>query len=227
MKAQELPGAIVGSHPVATPFPDGQERGAFRRPAKRALDLAVALTLLAVSLPLMFAIAIAVKLTSPGPALFRQLRVGEGGRFFISYKFRSMYTDAEARQDEVAHLNEVGGPIFKTRDDPRMTSLGRWLRKTSLDELPQLFNVVRGEMSMVGPRPGLMREVLGYEAWQLERLTVKPGLTGLWQVSGRSDLPFEEMIRLDQEYIRNWSLRGDVWLLIKTLPAVLSGRGAY
>jgi lipopolysaccharide/colanic/teichoic acid biosynthesis glycosyltransferase len=191
------------------------------------MDLALALTLLLISMPLMIAIAIAVKATSPGPALFRQLRVGEGGRFFISYKFRSMYVDAEARQDEVAHLNEVGGPIFKTRSDPRMTPLGRWLRKTSLDELPQLFNVVRGEMSMVGPRPGLMREVLGYEAWQLERLTVKPGLTGLWQVSGRSDLPFEEMIRLDQEYIRNWSLRGDVWLLLRTLPAVLSTRGAY
>ena len=175
----------------------------------------------------MLCIALAIKLTSAGPILFHQPRVGRGGRLFSSLKFRSMYLDAEDRLEEVKHLNEQDGPIFKIRRDPRITSIGRLLRRTSLDELPQLFNVLLGDMSLVGPRPALMPEVLGYEPWQLRRITVKPGLTGLWQVSGRSDLPFETMMRLDADYIGRWSIWLDIWLLVRTIPAVISGRGAY
>jgi len=213
--------------PVATPVTLARPEVGLARMAKRALDVIAAfLAIVLAALP-MICIALAIRLTSPGPILFRQGRVGKGGRLFISYKFRSMYVDAEDRLAEVKHLNQADGPIFKIHKDPRITAAGRFLRRTSLDELPQLFNALKGEMSLVGPRPALMTEVLKYEPWQMDRLTVRPGLTGLWQVSGRSDLPFEAMMRLDLEYIRRWSLWFDVWLLIRTLPAVLSGRGAY
>jgi lipopolysaccharide/colanic/teichoic acid biosynthesis glycosyltransferase len=215
------------ARPMATPVAVTAADGGIAAFSKRTLDFAGALGLLLVFALPMLAIALAVRLTSPGPVFFRQLRVGRSGRFFTSYKFRSMYLDAEDRQKEVAHLNEATGPIFKIRDDPRMTPVGRFLRRTSLDEIAQLFNVLRGDMSLVGPRPGLMSEVLNYEGWELERLTVKPGLTGLWQVSGRSELSFQEMMRLDLEYVHRRSFWFDVWLLIRTVPAVLSGRGAY
>jgi exopolysaccharide biosynthesis polyprenyl glycosylphosphotransferase len=212
---------------VATPVALARAEAGVAKIAKRVLDVIVAFVgLMLAALP-MLCIALIIRLTSPGPILFRQARVGKGGRLFTSYKFRSMYMDAEDRLAEVRHLNQADGPIFKIRQDPRMTPVGRFLRRTSLDELPQLFNAFRGEMSIVGPRPALMTEVLAYEPWQLGRLTVRPGLTGLWQVSGRSDLPFEAMMRLDLEYIRRWSLWFDLWLLILTVPTVVSGRGAY
>ncbi|MEX0801651.1 MAG: sugar transferase [Dehalococcoidia bacterium] len=213
--------------PMATPVPVAPAHVGLSGVAKRTLDLSATLALLALFALPMLVMALTVKLASPGPVLFRQLRVGRGGRFFTSYKFRSMYVDAEERMLEVAHLNEVEGPIFKIREDPRTTRFGRFLRRSSLDELPQLFNVLRGEMSLVGPRPGLMSEVLNYEAWQLERLTVKPGLTGLWQVSGRSELSFDDMVRLDLDYIQRRSFLLDIWLLLRTVPAVISARGAY
>lgn len=212
---------------MATPVVLARAEVGLAKIAKRVMDVIVASAgLMLAALP-MLCIALAIRLTSPGPILFRQARVGKGGRLFTSYKFRSMYMDAEDRLAEVRHLNQADGPIFKIRQDPRMTPVGRFLRRASLDELPQLFNAFRGEMSIVGPRPALMTEVIAYEPWQLERLTVRPGLTGLWQVSGRSDLPFEAMMRLDLEYIRRWSLWFDLWLLMLTVPTVVSGRGAY
>lgn len=212
---------------VASPVAVAHPELGLSRIAKRFLDLVVTLVALTIVAVPMLCLALAIKLTSPGPILFRQPRVGRGGRLFMSLKFRSMYIDAEERLQEVKHLNEKDGPIFKIRDDPRITSVGRLLRRTSLDELPQLFNVLRGEMSLVGPRPALMPEVLAYDPWQLQRLTVKPGLTGLWQVSGRSDLSFDAMMRLDVDYINRWSIWFDICLLARTIPAVISGRGAY
>lgn len=217
---------LPGPRLMVTPLTVTQADVGLGKVSKRCLDIVVALAVLALAALPMLCIALAIRLTSPGPVLFRQLRVGKGGRLFTMYKFRSMYQDAELRLAEVMHLNEAVGPIFKIRNDPRVTPIGRWLRRTSLDELPQLFNVLRGEMSLVGPRPPLMREVLDYEPWHLERLTVKPGITGLWQVSGRSNLPFQEMMRLDIEYVIHWSLWLDLRLLALTIVTVLSGRGA-
>jgi lipopolysaccharide/colanic/teichoic acid biosynthesis glycosyltransferase len=159
--------------------------------------------------------------------MFRQVRVGRDGREFQIYKFRTMYTDAEARLAEVAHLNEGDGALFKMRDDPRVTPVGRWLRRFSLDELPQLINVVLGDMSLVGPRPPLPSEVAQYPADMRRRLVVKPGMTGLWQVSGRADLSWEESIRLDLRYVENWSLTMDLVILARTVTAVLRLSGAY
>jgi lipopolysaccharide/colanic/teichoic acid biosynthesis glycosyltransferase len=175
----------------------------------------------------MLVIAIAISVSSPGPIFFRQLRVGRGGRFFTIYKFRSMREDAESRQAALAHLNEVSGPIFKIKRDPRLIPVGRIIRRLSLDEAPQLFNVLKGEMSLVGPRPALMREVLLYEPWQLIRLTSRPGMTGIWQISGRSEVSFEEMMAMDMRYVRGWSLWLDLSLLLRTVPALVRGRGAY
>jgi exopolysaccharide biosynthesis polyprenyl glycosylphosphotransferase len=194
---------------------------------KRALDiLLTGMGVLAIS-PLLMAIAIAVKLDSRGPILYRQQRVGKDGRRFWMYKFRSMVVDADRLLMELRDKNEASGPIFKIRKDPRITRVGKFLRRWSLDELPQLFNVLKGEMSLVGPRPPLPSEVEEYEDWQLGRLRAVPGLTGLWQVSGRSEVPFHDMVRLDLHYIRNWSLGLDVEILLRTLPAVLTSRGAY
>ena len=185
------------------------------------------LALLLLVLPLLVVAAL-IKLDSPGPILYRQVRVGRRGRLFTMYKFRSMVDRAEELHDWLAtSTGQDESPIFKLRRDPRITRVGIFLRRSSLDELPQLINVVRGEMSLVGPRPPLVREVERYEQWQLARLEAVPGVTGLWQVNGRSELPFEEMVRLDLEYINHWSLGLDWKILLRTVPAVLGGRGAY
>ncbi len=194
---------------------------------KRAMDLALALLTLPLVIPLGAAIAIIVRLDSPGPAIFRQRRIGRDGRPFICYKFRTMVVDAEQRKAELATLNEADGPLFKMRNDPRMTRVGRVLRRYSLDELPQLWNILRGDMSWVGPRPATPEEVAQYEDWHYRRLTVVPGLTGLSQVLGRSDISFDEMVRLDIFYTENWTPGMDVRILLQTIPVVISGRGAY
>ena len=194
---------------------------------KRLIDISVALALLIVSLPLLVVTAIAVRLQSPGGVLFRQVRCGLNGRVFTMYKFRTMVAGAEASRWQLAHLNEMAGPMFKSRNDPRVTPLGRFLRRTSLDELPQLWNVLRGHMSLVGPRPMLPQEYEQLERWQRRRLSMRPGLTCLWQVSGRSKVDFQRWMQLDLQYIDDWSPLLDFKILIKTIPAVLSGRGAY
>ncbi len=194
---------------------------------KRGIDVVLSLLFLILLSPLWALIALLIKLDSPGPIVFRQLRVGKGGKPFKFYKFRSMRVTAEEDIAELSDLNEATGPLFKMRNDPRRTPLGRFLRRTSLDELPQLINILKGEMSWVGPRPPLPSEVERYEPWHMKRLEAAPGLTGLWQVSGRSDLPFDEMVMLDIYYIENWSLGLDFRTLLRTIPAVISGQGAY
>lgn len=193
---------------------------------KRAMDVAGAVAMLLIGLPLWLVIALLVKLDSRGPVLFVQERCGLHGRRFKLYKFRTMYSDAEQRRDALVDLNEVSGPVFKIRSDPRVTRVGRLLRKTSIDEFPQFVNVLLGHMSLVGPRPPVPREVEDYEMDHLGRLSMRPGITGLWQVSGRSDIPFEDWVKLDLEYARRWSLRLDFEVLLATIPAVLSARGA-
>lgn len=198
------------------------------RVLKSATDRLFALALLLVLTPLLLTLLVLVRITSPGPGLYRQRRVGANGREFWLLKLRTMYADADRRLAEVSDHNDCGdGLLFKLRQDPRVTPLGRRLRRYSLDELPQLVNVLRGEMSVVGPRPPLPSEVSCYDSDVRRRLMVRPGLTGLWQVSGRSDLSWEESVRLDLFYVENWSLALDVMILWKTLPAVLSGKGAY
>jgi exopolysaccharide biosynthesis polyprenyl glycosylphosphotransferase len=194
--------------------------------AKRAFDLVASAAALVLLAPVLLAIAAAVKLDSPGPVLFRQRRVGLAGRTFTLYKFRSMRQDAEAQRRALEARNEMDGPVFKIRDDPRVTRVGRFLRRTSLDELPQFWNVLRGEMSVVGPRPPIPAEVRRYARWQRRRLSVKPGLTCTWQVSGRNEVDFDRWMALDLDYIDTWSLWGDVRIVLKTIPAVLLGRGA-
>jgi exopolysaccharide biosynthesis polyprenyl glycosylphosphotransferase len=197
------------------------------RIVKDLVDRAGALALLILFGPLLVAVALCVRVTSRGPVLFRQVRVGRDGSEFRIFKFRSMYVDAEERLAELRHLNEHDGVLFKIRDDPRVTPVGRWLRRLSLDELPQLINVLTGQMSLVGPRPPLPREVAEYPDDVRRRLAVKPGMTGLWQVSGRSDLPWEEAVRLDLRYVENWSLSLDLVILLRTMTAVLRSSGAY
>jgi len=194
---------------------------------KRACDLAVSLVGLILLSPLMLLISVAIRLESPGPVLFKQVRVGKGGRRFVCYKFRSMRQGAEEERPQLADRDEAVGPIFKIRHDPRCTRLGRFLRRTSMDEFPQLYNVLRGEMSLVGPRPAIPAEVEQYQEWHRRRLEASPGMTGLWQVSGRSQLTFDEMCLLDIYYLENWSPLLDLKIALKTAPAVLSGRGAY
>ncbi|HUS15993.1 MAG TPA: sugar transferase [Chloroflexia bacterium] len=199
-----------------------------RRVVKRLMDVLLGSTVLIAATPVMLLIALLIGLEAPrGPILFRQTRAGRGGTVFTCYKFRSMRPDAEQIRAQLRTQNEADGPIFKMRHDPRVTRVGRWLRKTSLDELPQLFNILRGDMSFVGPRPPVPAEVMAYTDWHLQRLEVTPGLTGLWQVSGRSNLTFEEMVTLDLYYVENWSLLLDCKLLLQTVPAVLFARGAY
>lgn len=192
---------------------------------KRSFDLAVSLAGLLVALPVMAMIALAIRLASRGPVLFRQTRIGKGGEEFSMLKFRSMVVDAEAHLDSLLAKNQAEGPIFKLHDDPRVTRVGRFLRKHSLDELPQLINVLRGEMSLVGPRPPLAREVAQYEEAMRRRLLVKPGATGLWQISGRADLPWHEAVKLDLRYVENWSVALDLMILWKTVHVVLGGHG--
>ncbi|MEM7155973.1 MAG: sugar transferase [Myxococcota bacterium] len=194
--------------------------------AKRIFDFMGALLLVVLTAPIMAMAAIAIAIESRGPVLFRQERSGRNGRRFTMLKFRSMVVDAEARRAELAHLNEMDGPVFKIRQDPRITRVGAFIRATSIDELPQLFNVMFGHMSLVGPRPPLPREVEQYEPWQRRRLSVRPGITGLWQVSGRNDVDFQQWMKLDLRYIDNWSLRLDLEILARTLPAVVSRTGA-
>lgn len=194
---------------------------------KRASDLFWTGLLGLVSLPVCALIAVAIKLDSPGPVFFTQTRIGKGGVPFRCYKFRSMVDGAHDLRADVAGLNEASGPLFKLRNDPRRTRVGRIIRRFSLDELPQLINVWRGEMSLVGPRPNLPAEVDEYQEWHKKRLTVSPGITGLWQVSGRSDLTFDEMVLLDIYYVENWSLALDLGIILRSFPAVLRARGAY
>ena len=201
-------------------------RGA-RQVVKFSFDWLLAFGLVVVLLPLLLGVAVVVRATSPGPALFTQERVGRRGELFRVYKFRSMYMDAEQRLADLAHLNEHDGVLFKVRNDPRITRAGRFLRKYSLDELPQLFNVLKGDMSLVGPRPPLATEVARYEGHAHRRLLVRPGITGLWQVSGRSDLSWDDTVRLDLQYVENWSLALDISILLRTASAVLAGKGAY
>ncbi len=194
---------------------------------KRSMDVIISTAALIILTPIMGLVALMIKLESPGDVLFRQERVGKNGRRFDLYKFRSMVEGAEEQQSQLQELNEADGPIFKMKDDPRITRLGKWLRRLSFDELPQFYNVLRGDMSLIGPRPPLQSEVDQYQEWHKRRLEISPGITGLWQVSGRSDLTFDEMALLDIYYIENWSLSMDTKIFVQTIPKVLFGAGAY
>lgn len=207
---------------VTTPTLEGGQRV-----AKRLFDIVVSGTLIFISSPVLMILAILVKIDSPGPILFKQERVGIEGAPFRMLKFRSMVVDAEQRLEELSGQNEGSGLLFKIKNDPRVTRVGRFLRKYSLDELPQLFNIFAGTMSLVGPRPPLPREVEAYEHDVRRRLLVKPGLTGLWQVSGRSNLSWQDSVRLDLYYVENWSLAGDLVIILRTVRAVFFSTGAY
>lgn len=193
---------------------------------KRMMDILVSTVALVLFSPIFLLVAIAIKLTSRGPLLFKQTRVGLGGRHFTCLKFRSMIVDADEMKAKLEHLNEATGPVFKIKNDPRMTSIGKFIRKASLDELPQLWNVFVGDMSIVGPRPAVPNEVEKYKQREFGRLAVRPGITCIWQISGRSDLSFEEWMQLDLKYIENMSFWGDIKIVWQTVPAVLTGRGA-
>lgn len=211
----------------------GPDRLAFRA-AKRAIDLLAAIFLMVICSPVMLIVALAIKAESPGPVIFRQTRVGRFGKTFTMYKFRSMYQNADARLHEEhmrrlilqAGESEAGAPCGKLAHDPRITRVGRILRKTSLDELPQIFNVLKGDMSLVGPRPALPYEIVLYSDWERRRLEVKPGVTSLWAIAGRADVPFREQVRLDIEYIERQSLGLDLWILLRTPVVILTGKGA-
>jgi len=194
---------------------------------KRALDIALSCLILLAIWPLLLGLAITVRATSPGPAFFLQTRIGQHGRPFRMMKFRSMYLDAEERRDALAALSDREGICLKIRNDPRVTPVGRFIRRWSLDELPQIFNVLKGEMSLVGPRPALVEEVEAYPAHAHRRHAVPPGITGLWQVSGRADIGFAEMITLDLSYVERTSPWLDMSILFRTAGAVLHGKGAY
>ena len=194
---------------------------------KRVFDVACSAALLVLSAPVFALIAVGIKLSSPGPVLFRQTRVGKDGREFCFYKFRTMVDGAHLLHEHVLHLNELDGPALKIADDPRVHDFGTILRRTSLDELPQLWNVLRGDMSLVGPRPALPREVLDYQPHYLQRLTVMPGITGLWQVSGRANVPFRRWMAMDVWYARHWTPLLDLWIMLRTVPAVIRGEGAW
>jgi len=199
----------------------------FQLLVKRVFDILFSLANLIIFAPFLFLIAISIKMTSPGNVLFRQERCGLNGRKFYMLKFRTMVENAEELKVKLANKNEVDGPIFKIRNDPRITPLGRFLRRTSLDEMPQFINVLKGEMSIVGPRPPVPKEVDNYKPWQRRRLSLRPGLTCIWQVTGRSYIGFEDWMKLDLEYIDNWSVLLDFKLILKTIPAVIKGDGAY
>lgn len=199
----------------------------YLRSGKRVLDVVAASIALVLTSPLLLLAALAIKLESRGPVLYRSTRIGRGGRPFTFLKLRSMVHGADQHRHRLSHLNECDGPVFKINRDPRVTRVGRFLRVTSIDEIPQFVNVILGQMSMVGPRPPIPEEVVQYEPWQLRRLDVRPGITCLWQISGRSRIGFQEWMRLDLEYIRRQSLALDLNILIRTVPAVLSREGAY
>ncbi len=194
---------------------------------KRTLDFVVSLVLIILLFPLLLFTTLLIKLTSPGPIFFSQERLGLNKRKIRVFKFRTMVPDAEKKQAELEHLNEVSGPVFKIKNDPRITPIGKFLRKTSIDELPQLFNVLKGDMSLVGPRPLPVRDYEGFDQdWHRRRFSVRPGITCLWQISGRNDISFDRWMELDMEYIDNWSLWLDLKILLGTIPAVLRGSGA-
>lgn len=217
-----VPGAGVALVEVKAPAIGGADYA-----VKRVFDFVIAGGLLIVMSPFLLLVALAVKLTSRGPVLHHSLRPGIDGQPFHCLKFRTMYMDAEERQADLEHLNEASGPIFKIREDPRVTPLGRFLRRNSIDEMPQLINVLRGQLSLVGPRPLPLRDHALLEDWHRRRYSVLPGITGLWQISGRSNLTFDDMVRLDFLYIERWSVLLDLTILLKTIPAVLRRRGAY
>lgn len=222
---------------IHTPFTDTTRRqrmliawrfrSLFRHLVRRGFDCTVASLLLIAILPILLVTAIAIKLESPGPIIFRQKRIGKHGTTFTLYKFRSMSVDAEQRKRALLTQNEVSGPFFKMKQDPRVTNVGAIIRKFSIDELPQLVNVLKGDMNLVGPRPPVPDEVASYKIDHLRRLEVTPGITGLAQIMGRSDLDFETWVQLDRQYITQQSLRTDIEILVKTVPSVLLGRGAY
>jgi exopolysaccharide biosynthesis polyprenyl glycosylphosphotransferase len=201
-------------------------RGGWRERAKRSFDVVGAIVALVLASPLLLLTAIAIKLDSRGPVLFRQQRVGKDGEPFDLLKFRSMVVGAEDRLHELQELNEASGPLFKMAEDPRVTRVGRVLRRLSIDEIPQFWTVLRGKMSIVGPRPALPTEVHAWSPELHQRLRVKPGITGMWQVSGRSDATFDDYVRLDLYYVDNWSLITDLVIMAKTIPTVLSRKGA-
>lgn len=194
---------------------------------KRTFDIIVSTILLIIFSPIICIAAILIKIDSRGPAFFIQQRVGTKKRKFSMFKLRSMTVDAEQRWKDIAHMNQLDGPVFKIKNDPRITRIGNVIRKTSIDELPQLINVLFGDMSLVGPRPALPHELNKYNAYHFRRLTVKPGITGLWQVSGRNNIPFEEWIKLDLKYIDEWTPWMDIKILALTVPAVISQKGAH
>ena len=195
---------------------------------KRLVDIVGGAFALLVFSPIFIGTALAIKLDDGGPVFYRQTRVGRGGRLFGMWKFRSMIVNADAVKDKLLAQNQHGeGVTFKMKDDPRITRVGKWIRKLSLDEFPQFYNVLRGEMSLVGPRPPVPREVAEYKAIHLRRLRVRPGITCIWQISGRSEIDFEGQVRLDLQYIQSEGFFSDLWILIKTVPAVVFGKGAY
>lgn len=208
-------------------IPSEPDRGFYLRFGKRGLDLVLGGLATLLLLPLFVLCALAIKLDTPGPVIYSSPRVGRGGRIFTFYKLRSMVHGADRTRQQIAHLNEVSGPVFKIARDPRITRVGRLLRRSSVDELPQILNVLKGEMTLVGPRPPIPEEVAQYEPWQLRRLSVAPGITCLWQISGRSRLGFDEWMRLDMEYVERRSFTLDLKILARTIPAVLGGKGAY
>jgi len=198
-----------------------------QRAITRVVDMVVATALIVGLSPFWLCIALAIRMNSPGKVVYKTTRIGLDGRPFQMYKFRTMYNGSDQLKASLMMQNEAQGPLFKIRDDPRITPVGGFLRRKSFDETPQFFNVIRGEMSLVGPRPPLPSEVAQYEEWQKGRLAIKPGITGLWQVRGRSDLSFDEGVLMDLYYIENWSLRLYFQILLRTIPAVLFSRGAY
>ena len=219
--------AGTSTFPAVLPFETPASQGLYLRAGKRLIDLIGAALALVVLAPVILVLASIVRATSRGPVFYRSKRIGRGGCEFTFYKLRSMVKDADMKREHLNHLNEADGPVFKIARDPRITPIGRFMRTTSLDEVPQFWNVLRGDMSLVGPRPPIPEEVAQYEPWQLCRLDVRPGLTCLWQISGRSRIGFQEWMRLDLEYIRHRSLRLDLKILVRTIPAVLSREGAY
>lgn len=195
--------------------------------AKRTFDLVVGSVVVVMLIPILPLIAFMIKLDSRGPVFFRQNRVGRDSRIFKFYKFRSMVHRADECRGDLTQQNEQEGPVFKIRSDPRITSVGRFLRRSSMDEIPQMFNVLKGDMSIVGPRPPLPGEVANYQPWHMGRLSVKPGITCLWQISGRSQIGFNEWMRLDMEYLKTRSFKTDLLIFLKTIPAVIARKGAY
>ena len=219
--------STVGTYPVITFHTI--TLNTYEQIIKRTMDILAGIVGVILSSPIMLVTAIAIKLDSPGPILFKQTRVGQNGRHFKMYKFRSMYIDAEERKKELLEQNELeGGVMFKIKDDPRITRVGKFIRKTSIDELPQFFNILGGSMSLVGTRPPTLDEVEKYETSQWRRISIKPGLTGMWQVSGRSNIKsFDEIVELDTEYIDNWTLGMDIKIIFKTILVLLKHDDAY